>query len=121
MPPKETTSLREIVDKFVPPSERSDENPDGSVRYMRNLIRSIAAKCEDILDQKFDANESINVTAGIYRFLTNDLIEALDQMPTKFPGIKAITEADLVRITPDGISEQLATDLRKRIEALSTN
>jgi hypothetical protein len=118
--PKETTSLRQIVDLFVPPEDKTDdENAQVTVRYMRNLMRSVAAKSADIMDQEFDADEVPNVTEGLYRFFAGDIFQALEQMQAEDPDKKTLTEADLVKITPDGTADRLATDLRNKIKALT--
>lgn len=119
MPPLriiQSTTLREMMKSYLPSSEKTDEKAHAGVKYIRNLARHILDTNKDIADTEFDASQEQNVGRGIYDYIMGEFARALDQAEAeaKAKG-REVTEADIVRLTPDGIGKLLAENVRTRV------
>ena len=110
--PKETTTLREIMKSYLPEAEQVNENTHAGVKFLRNLAKHVRDQNADILDAEFDADQTQEVSRGIFDFVNGSFKDAMRQAEQ---GGKILTEADLVRLIPDNIGRLLADDVRERI------
>jgi hypothetical protein len=115
----ETTTLREIAERFVPSPDdmEGDQAGQTTLRYMRGVVETIAAANGDILDQPFDVKQTPHVMESFTQFWEKDLAAAVTQRGLN----NTLTKEDLVKLTPQGTLLSLSTDVRRRIKALSSN
>jgi len=120
---KEKTSLREMMNSYLPSSEKQDEKAHAGVKFIRNLARHILDRNKDIADTEFDVENEQWVGRNIFDFMMNEFSGILNQaeMEAKQKG-REVSEADLVKLTPDNLREVMADDVRNRIyEAITSS
>lgn len=110
--PKETTTLREIMKSYLPEAEQVNENTHAGVKFLRNLAKHVRDQNADILDVEFPADQTHQVSKGIFDFVNGSFKDAVKQVEGDG---KKLTEYDLVRLIPDNIGRLLADDVRERI------
>lgn len=121
--PKNSTTLREVMQSYLPEAENPDAKTPAAVRFMRNLARQIRDANQDILDTPFDADKVHEVGRGIFDYIMGDFARAMDQAEAqaKAKG-REVTEADLLKLTKDSTAQELAKDARARVyEAVTSS
>ncbi len=113
---KGTTTLRDVISRYLPSAEQASPKTHAGVLYMRNLAKRILADNTDIADREFDDGQELIVSRKIFDFINDDFTKALNEAEASK---EQITEADIVRRIPDEIAHALSQELRKRVEQLT--
>lgn len=123
MPSPKTTTLREVMQSYLPEAENPNTKTPAAVRFMRNLARQIRDANKDILDTPFDADKVHEVGKGIFQYIMGDFARTMDQADTQAKALgREVTEADLLKLTDDRIPRELAEDVRNRVyEAVTSS
>ncbi len=114
IPNSSKTTLRKVLQEYLPSSEHTSEEADAGVRFIRNLARQILKGNEDLADIEFDSVHKRRVGKRILDFMQNDFTKALRQAKIDAKG--EVTEGDLVRLVSDKIGQELGKDIRDRVK-----